>query len=177
MYIIKTKKFILRFPQISDAKDIAEHLKDKDISKWMSSVPYPYSINDAKSWIKKKIKSENNKNPTSISFVIVIGNEVVGTISLNNLKQNHKAEVGYWLAKKCHGKGLMTEILQTVVSFAFKKLKLKRIQAIIYEQNIGSKKVCERNGFKVEGFMKNYAKKDNKLVNAFLYSIILKDFD
>lgn len=160
---------------MSDAKDIAIYIADKEVSRWMSSIPYPYSLQDAKTWLRKKVKIQKEKKPNCINFVIVIENEVVGAIGLEHYIPGHKAEVGYWLGKKYWGKGLMSEVLKAVVEFAFKKLKLKRIEANIYEPNIGSIKVCEKNGFKLEGKMRNYGKKNNKLVNAFSYSIIPED--
>ena len=94
MAVIKTKKFILRPPRMSDAASLVKHLNDIKVSRNMSSVPHPYGLNDAKKWLKKYIK---NTKKEALSLMIEIEKEAVGGITLGKIKQGHKAELGYWL--------------------------------------------------------------------------------
>jgi RimJ/RimL family protein N-acetyltransferase len=104
--------------------------------------------------------------------LIEIEGEVVGAIGLENTEKDHKAELGYWLARKYWGGGIMSQAVEEVVNFGFKDLNLKRIYAKVYSFNEGSKKVLEKNGFTQEGYLKKEAKKGNKYIDAFLFAKI-----
>ena len=42
------------------------------------------------------------------------------------------------------------------LSIAFKKLKLEKVYAFTYANNLGSQKVLKKNGFNIEGRMDNF---------------------
>lgn len=64
-------------------------------------------------------------------FAIYLKSEkkVIGGISLDKVdKFQGKAGVGYWLNEKYWNKGYGSEALKAILDFAFKKLKLRRIE-------------------------------------------------
>jgi RimJ/RimL family protein N-acetyltransferase len=54
--VIQTKKFILRPYRTSDAEELAEKMNDKDISRNMAAVPYPFPVERARDIINKTLK-------------------------------------------------------------------------------------------------------------------------
>lgn len=66
-------------------------------------------------------------------------------------KKNKKAEIGYWLGRKHRGKGYMSEAMQLMLGFAFKKLKLNRVKISCSTKNKASRKVIEKAGCVFEG--------------------------
>jgi len=52
--IIQTKRFILRPYRKGDEKSLVENINDKNVSKFMLNIPYPYKPKDAKKWINSK---------------------------------------------------------------------------------------------------------------------------
>jgi ribosomal-protein-alanine N-acetyltransferase len=76
-------------------------------------------------------------------------------IFLGNLKS---AFVGYWIGGKFAGQGYMTEGLGLVLSHAFEGLRLHRIEANIQPENVFSKTLAARLGFRMEGFSPRYLK-------------------
>jgi RimJ/RimL family protein N-acetyltransferase len=119
MNLVENKRFILRTIQKGDELDIAKYINDKIISRNTATIPYPYKLKDAKNWLGKYLKNQKKKNPDTISFAIVIENEVVGSVGLHNIVKDHKAEIGYWLARKHWGKGIMPEAVKIVTDFGF----------------------------------------------------------
>lgn len=167
MAVIKTKKFILRSPRLSDAASIVKHLNDYQVSRNLSSVPFPYGLKDAKKWLRKKVKSKGDK---TLSLLIEIEREAVGGISLDGIKKGHEAELGYWLGRQHWGKGIMTGAVKAITKHGFKKYKLRRIQAHAYHFNKASMRVLEKNGFKLEGFLRKAFKKDGKILDGYIFS-------
>jgi len=168
--IIKSKKFTLRKYRKGDEDSLRENINNKRVSRYMSNVPHPYTIKDAKEWITKDLKWQKSKKPTEVNFVIDIDGEVVGAVGFSNIKHQHKAEIGYWLAEKYWKQGIMTEAIRLATRFGFKELKLKRIFATVFSPNQASKRVLEKAGFKLEGIMEKDHKKHNRIYDGYLFS-------
>ena len=139
---------------MSDAEGIAKAINNKIIARNTLTIPYPYKLKDAKWWLGLKKKKV-------VNFCVEIDGEVAGSIGLNKIAKDHKAEIGYWLAEKYWGKGIMTKIVKEVVKFGFEELKLRRIYAHIFPFNKASMGVLKNNRFKFEGILKKDAKKKN----------------
>ncbi len=169
MAVIKSKKFIIRPFKKGDEKSLQKNINDKAIYRYTLRIPYPYTMKIANEWIKENLKAQRKKNRDAYRFAIDINKDVAGVISLENI-QKHKAEIGYWLAKKYWNKGIMTEAVKLMANFGFKKLKLERIYAPIFSKNRRSAMVLEKNGFKLEGLLRKDICKNGKFSDARLYA-------
>lgn len=151
----------------SDAPALVRYLKDKEISDVMVSIPYPYTMENAIEYIEKMKKS-------NLHFAIrKYGGDFIGIISARiDPNQPHKAIIGYWLAKRYWGKGIMTEVLKEFSQYLFKEFHLDRIGANCFESNIGSAKVLEKSGYVLEGLLINHYKKHGILHNSKVYGKI-----
>ena len=170
---IKTKKFILRPLRKGDELSLQKNINNKKIVRNLATVPYPYTIKMAKEWIAKNIKEAKKKKPLMINFVIDINGEVAGSIGFHKIEQ-HKAEIGYWLAEKHWGNGLMTKAVKQASKFGFEELKLKRIYAKVFPWNKGSMRVLGKNGFKFEGILRKNTLKNGELIDERIYGKIKK---
>lgn len=167
---IKTKKFILRPFRMSDAKSVARHANDKIISRNTSNIPYPYSLKDARQWLKKVAKEYNKKNSSDVVFSIEIDGEAVGAIGLHKIIHGHKAELGYWLGREYWGGGVTTEAVKKVTGYGLKKMRLRRIYASVFSFNKASIRVLEKNAYKLEGISKKESKVGNRFVDSHIFS-------
>jgi len=167
---IKNKRFILRRLKMSDAESIVKYANDKLVAKNLARLPHPYTIGDARAWLKKKQNQYKQKNPTEFVFAIEIENEAVGSIGFNNITVGHKAEMGYWIGRKYWGKGLMTEVVKNASRYAFKVFKLRRLQTYTYPSNKASKRVLEKNNFKFEGVLKKGIRKEDMFFDAHIFA-------
>lgn len=168
MPIIKSKKFILRPHRKSDEKAVVKCVNDKTIAKNTLTIPYPYALKDAKKWVEKVLIDNKKKNKENIRFVIDIDGQLVGSIGLNHIQKEHKAEIGYWLGRKFWGQGIMTEAIKLVTDYAFYKLKLRRVYGHVFLFNNPSKRVLEKAGYKLEGIVRKEAKKGGKYLDVYL---------
>lgn len=170
MKITKNKIFTLREVQKGDEFDIAKNINDKTISRNTAAIPYPYKLKDAKAWVRTCLAEKKKKERKNWIFYIVIDGEAVGAVGIHHVEKNHKAEIGYWLARKHWGKGIMPKAVKIVTDFGFKKLKLKRLYAGVYSFNPPSMRVLEKNGYKLEGICKKDIQKDGKLFDKHMYA-------
>lgn len=172
------KRIKIRKLKLSDVQDIHENIKEKEITKWTINIPHPYPKEGAKSFIKSSHYRLRKKKGYDFGIVLKNTGKVIGGISLTNLDwENKNAEVGYWLGKKYWGKGLTTEAVKLILKFGFEKLKLHRIYAHLFEENIGSKRVLEKCGFKLEAIIRETRFRYNKWHNELTYGILKKEYE
>ncbi|MBH0156352.1 GNAT family N-acetyltransferase [Fictibacillus sp. 5RED26] len=105
---------------------------------------------------------ERRESGLGYSFGIFLHetHELIGQIGLFKIERGpaQKGMVGYSLDMVHNGKGYMTEALPLIIDFAFKELKLHRLEAEVMPHNIGSIKLLMKNGFHKEGVSKKNVK-------------------
>ncbi|WP_371743315.1 GNAT family N-acetyltransferase [Pseudozobellia sp. WGM2] len=109
---------------------------------------HPYTEKNAEEFIQRQAKNDTEK-----VFAIDCNGKFCGLIGLIFQKDVYRksAEIGYWIGEPSWGKDIATKALELIVSYAFDELKLIRIYAGVFEYNIGSMRVLEKNGFEKEG--------------------------
>ena len=158
----------------------------KDISKkyltWMNDLEvHKYTeqkyTKHSKTKIRKFVK-EKNKSKNEFLYGIFLKrnnlNTHIGNIKLGPINFIHKTGViSYFIGEKdLWGKGYTTLAIKEIIKIA-KKKGLKKLKAALYEMNIGSKKVLEKNGFKIEGRFKSELIFKNKRVDHYFFGKIL----
>jgi len=171
-----TTRLILRRPTLKDAEDIAKQANNSHVSKYLALVPYPYTIKDARKFISSCSKKKKHQRDFAIMYKPsgkVIG--MIGFMGIDNFSK--KADVGYWLGEKYWGQGIATEAMEAMVSFAFQKLKLIRLQAEVYVKNRLSANLLKKLGFKKEGLKRKArrAKSTGKWHDVCIYGLLKSD--
>jgi RimJ/RimL family protein N-acetyltransferase len=92
-------------------------------------------------------------------------------------QQKKSAQIGFWIGKKHWRKGLTTEAVSLALKFGFTELKLDRINAWTFGSNIGSKKVMEKCGLKLEGVTQKAYFKFNEYHDKLNYSILRAEWN
>lgn len=103
---------------------------------------------------------------------------IVGIVDLSQIFYGkfQNAYLGYWLGAEFSGKGYMTEAVELVLKYAFKTLKLHRIEANVQPVNLASINVLKRAGFTKEGFSRRYLKIDGRWRDHERWAIIAEDW-
>ena len=79
-------------------------------------------------------------------------------------------EIGYWLRTSAAGKGIMTEAVALLETYAFEELGANRIEIKAAESNQRSWMVAVRCGYQLETTMKNTRRiKNGNLDNTVIY--------
>ena len=145
---IESKRLILRNWEDGDVEDIVEGLNNINVAKWMASVPFPYTEEDAKNFITKSIEN----NLYNFAIVLKEENKVIGGTQLTNISYIHgTAGGGIWLNEKYQGKGYGTEAFGERIKYAFEELGLRRLENGYFKENEKSHKMQLRFGYKDEG--------------------------
>ncbi|WP_430388549.1 ribosomal protein S5-alanine N-acetyltransferase [Dyella sp. 20L07] len=86
------------------------------------------------------------------------GNNIVASFTFANVVRGafQACHLGYSVAAKWQGQGLMKEVLDTALSWAFHELDLHRVMANYMPRNERSGRLLQRLGFEQEGYAKRY---------------------
>ncbi|WP_066701546.1 GNAT family N-acetyltransferase [Celeribacter ethanolicus] len=141
--ILTTDRLILRPFRASDAPDVVRVLNDIEVSKWLTRVPYPYSVHDA-NWFTRRVAAK------AFVFGIEFQGRIVGTIGC-------EGEFGYWLGRDYWGQGIMPEAAEAVLSAWFATTGKDRIEAGYFAENARSSKVLRAMGFVETGTSRNFS--------------------
>jgi [ribosomal protein S5]-alanine N-acetyltransferase len=152
---LETKRLFLREWNQNDVEDLFEGLNNIEVSKWLALVPYPYTKEDAEKWIKFCIENaKKNIDRVSYEFAIELKVEkkAIGGISIDKINMlQGTAGGGVWINAKYHGQGYGSEAFGKRIEFAFKELKLRRLENGFFYGNASSLKMQEKFGYKIEG--------------------------
>ncbi len=173
---IEGKRIRLRKLKKSDAPSIAQHARDREISRY-TFIPHPYKLEDAQSFIRKTHQNFRRKLSYDFGIEFKEAGQIIGMISLMNVnKRSRNAEVGYWLGKKYWRRGLTEEALRLVLDFGFRKLRLMRIHAPVMQPNRASAKLLEKCGFQLEGRLRKCFFKNRRWMDELRYGILEEEF-
>jgi len=122
----------------------------------------PWVKNIQKAWHANGFLKEAialNKGKQQLTTLIIHQEQLVGTVSLLKINQKDKrAEIGYWLKQDIQDKGIMTKSCRRLIQYAFKELRLNRVEMRIAANNHKSKKIPLRLHFTLEGRLRAYQK-------------------
>ena len=176
-----TKRLIIREIRNKDKKDLLKNINDLDVSRNLLVVPYPYKNKDAEWWINKCEKEAKEKPRKNYNLIIELKSKkvLIGGVGLVKVDRfQGTAEVGYWLGKNYWRKGFMSETLKAILNFAFKKLKLRRMNLDTFRENKASSNLAKKNGFKFEGVKRKSvrSKADGKIHDDKIYGLLKEDW-
>lgn len=76
---------------------------------------------------------------------------LVGVVGLHRFEWAlPRADVGYWLRATAQGQGFAAEAVAAATDYAFRWLKLARLELVTDQANTASQRVAERCGFAIE---------------------------
>lgn len=161
-------KIELRKWEMADADKLAAICNAADRRYLANRLPFPYTRADAEWWLNMVAEKEGKEG--TFRAIVVNGN-YVGNISVEKKADVccRDGEIGYFLAEEEWSKGIMTEAVRQICPIAFAELDLIRISGNIFAPNVGSRRVLEKNGFVLEGVLKNAVFKDGNVYDFCVY--------
>jgi ribosomal-protein-alanine N-acetyltransferase len=103
--------------------------------------------------------------------------QLLGAITLDNIRRGpaQAGTLGYWVGVPFARQGYMREAIATLVHHAFTAMDLSRIEAACLPENVASRGVLERAGFKYEGVAQSYLQINGRWRTHVLYANLRND--
>ncbi len=173
---LTTARLILRRMDMSDARDIFEYGRDREVARHVLWDAYT-SLSEAKAYVRSMQRKYRLGEPASWCLELRETGRVVGTIGyMWYQRDNNAAEVGYSLARDLWNQGLMTEALARVVAYSFEQMQLHRLEAQHEVDNPASGAVMKKCGMQYEGRLRGRLLNKGRYVDVDLYAILREDY-
>lgn len=167
---IKENQVLLRSLTMADAAPMALLANNKKIwDNVRDYMPYPYSEQNGREFIDMVQKEDR-----PMTFGISYKGRLAGVIGLVPQEDIYRktAEVGYWLGEPFWGKGIATQAVKMITKYGFEQMDFIRIYAGIFEYNIGSMRVLEKNGYIKEAIFEKALIKNDQIWAEHRYAIL-----
>lgn len=152
-----------------DAQVIHSYASDVKVKRFIGW-PLMKTLDETRNYIIEMLKRESAGTHLYASIVLKKTKEIIGTAMIFNFdREANHAEIGYVFHSSFWGKGYGTETIALMNDFAFDTLNLHKLHARVVGANIGSIRVLEKNGFKLEGCLKDYYFIDNSYYDGMIF--------
>lgn len=171
-----TNNIIFRPLHRDDKYDIYRLFSEPDVVKLDHSVPMR-TIQEAENYIQLAEKAENDPHSILWGGQLKGENKLIGTCGFKNWdRMNHHAEIGGNLSQEFWGKGLASEALQALISYAYNKMMLNKICAYTNCQNNNAIKLLNKYGFSQDGRLRKHQLLDDEYVDVLAFSLLKDEF-
>ncbi len=150
---LTSDRLTLRPFTAQDAPSLHRLLNDWQVCRDLAAVPFPYARAEADRFIAEA----SARIAEGLSYHLAItgqeaGAEVlVGGISMHVDPEERVGEIGYWVGRRLWGRGVATEAVRRLASWALANLDLDRLMADAATDNAASHAVLRRVGFRHTG--------------------------
>ncbi|MDR2812792.1 MAG: GNAT family N-acetyltransferase [Puniceicoccales bacterium] len=174
--ILGTERLVLRGMNSKDLDDLTEIFSDYETIYMLAFMPWPFDRNRVKIYMMNLSYAMESEH--SIYWAITLPGEdrLIGVIGLTFEHEHDRAEMHFWLAKKHRSKGYMTEVARRIVDYVFRDLELNRLDINHLNVNIGSQRVIEKCGFKLECEKDDFCKKGSQYENMKFYRLLRREY-
>lgn len=169
---ITTNRLVLRLFQQSDAEAVARLCNNYNIYKNTMYLPYPYSKEDALSWMEHHLENFSANRSYEFAITDKESGELYGAIALSNNQKSYNGEIAYWVGEEFWGKGYATEAAEAIIQFAFDEKGYHKVFARYFGSNPASGKVMQKLGMTKEGILIDHVRKDERYEDLIHYGII-----
>ena len=147
---LKTKRLLMRYPEIGDAGDIysviisplfPEQLPLKELNE----------VTKIEEWLKRL--QENWVKGQAFSWIVEVrdSGKLIGQNTLSRIKRDDIWALAFWTHPESWGNGYATEGAERILAFGFEDINASKIWAGAGEWNKGSMRVLEKIGMKYTG--------------------------
>jgi ribosomal-protein-serine acetyltransferase len=108
---------------------------------------------------------------------IVLDGRIAGVAGFHGVDEvNRSTSIGYWLVADAVGRGLMTRAVRTLLDHAFGTRDLHRVTIEAVVDNVRSRAIPERFGFREEGLLRGAKLLRGRYEDAVLYAMLASEW-
>jgi ribosomal-protein-alanine N-acetyltransferase len=110
-------------------------------------------------------------------WVVLYDGEFVGQLTVGSIMWGsaRSGQVGYWIDEAVAGRGIIPTALAMAIDHCFFVVGLHRIEASIRPENMASRRVVEKLGFREEGLRHRYLHIDGAWRDHLCYALTIED--
>lgn len=114
-----------------------------------------------------------------LPYVIELDGRFQGQLTIGNVAHGalRSAWIGYWVSSEVTGAGVATGALALGLDHCFGPVGLHRVEATVRPENIASRRVLAKVGFREEGLLRRYLNVDGAWRDHLLVAMTVEEMD
>jgi len=152
---LETESLLLRQETPEDAEAVLAVFSDPAVTQF-HDLDTLTTLKEAVGVIERRAQRFADEQGIRWGIARKLDNLVIGSCGFQWDKPVHGAEIGYELASRFWGQGIMTEALQAIMQFGFEKMRLQFVTAEVMLDNIASRSLLKKLGFSSQGVLKQH---------------------
>jgi len=165
---------VLELHHASDLHRLTDMNRDH-LRLWLPWVDDIRSENDTQAFIQTTRRQLLKNN--GFQTVIRYRGNLVGAVGHHGINWNNRStSLGYWLAADAQGRGIMTESCRAYLKHAFNDLAIHRVEIRCAVENMRSRAIPERLGFKSEGLVRDAEWLYDHFVDHVIYGLLATEW-
>ena len=172
--MIESKRLLLRPIELADVNETYRSwMNDPVVMQYTESRFQTHSLEQIRDYVRSVQADPGSR------FFAIIEKETgkhIGNVKMGHIHPVHRhADVGIIIGDKtCWGKGYAAESLRLVAGYARESLKLHKLTAGIYANNLGSLQAFLKAGFVMEGRFSQHWFCDGEFVDGLQVGLLLE---
>ena len=165
-------RVVLRALRSSDVPDLFAIFSDPDVVRYWDGALMT-SAADASEYLQQIEANFRDRQLFQWGISNQATASILGTCTLLHVNTTHqRGEIGFALGKPHWRKGLARDAVATLISFAFERMDLHRLEADVDPRNTRSLRLLERLGFQREGCLRERYHLNGELQDAVLLGLL-----
>ena len=144
---IISDRIVLKPLSIECLEDFLGAIRESEnsVGRWLPWWTNDYSVSDARDWFEFCATEIDAKKSYDVGILQIEDNRFIGGASINHIDNvNRFGSIGYWVRETFQGQGIAPVAVSLITDFGFNKLDLARLELVILEENVASRKVAEK---------------------------------
>ncbi len=175
----KGERVFLRFPSARDAEELMA-LRKRSMRRLRAWDPKPKrgETGWGPDWVRRLLDARRSETHCKLLVCLTEDGTVVGGASVNSIIRGpfNSGMAGWWVGDPHEGRGYMSEALALLVEHGFLGLRLHRIEANIRPENVRSKRLAARVGFRPEGYSPRYLQIAGEWADHERFAIVVEEW-
>ncbi len=116
--MIRTPRLLLRRLSDRDAEPLYALFNDWEVLRWLSTPPWPYTLDDARVFVAERLQDAR-------TFAVTLDGALIGCVDARTFTPAYieaappGPNLGYWLGRPFWGRGYMTEAARAFLAHLF----------------------------------------------------------
>ena len=167
---------VLRLLTVADCSDrYVGWLNDPEVARYLETRWSTQDLASVRAFVGAMVDS-----PDSYLFAILSKGDGrhVGNIKIGPIRRHHDyADVSFFIGERAvWGRGLASDAIRVATNVAFARLGLHRLQAGLYENNVGSARALEKAGYRFEARLRKQLRSDAGWEDHLWYGVLREEW-
>lgn len=163
--VLRTPRLVLRPLDVTDVDGLWPYVSNPELPRYMTWSAHR-DRSETRAFVEMRVRGMAEDR--NAAWVVEQDGAVAGLVGLDEILRDvgarrfDRCEIGWWVAPPLWGRGICTEAARAIVDFAFGPLGMHKVTVGCVEENLASRRVIEKLGFRFLSVRKDHCFRDDR---------------